>query len=196
MNHSDASRGPGVPAPAAGVSDAGAPARDWLVKLYDLPDPRQRPPVPGAVLRKPIGPEHRLLVDWVGREFSAGWASEAQAALGNRPISAFIAVGTQELLGFACYDATARGMFGPIGVAPQARGLGLGAALLLACLDDMFTLGYAYAVIGAVGPGEFYRRTVGAVPIEGSNPGVYRGMLRATPAPAPVPPSSDRPPGG
>ena len=170
--------------------DVGAqavPVRDWLVKLYDLPAPPRWRTVPGVVLRKPIGPEHRLVVDWVAREFGAGWASEAQAALGNRPLSLTIAVGADGLLGFACYDATARGMFGPVGVAAPARGRGLGAALLFACLDDMRTLGYAYAVIGAVGPGEFYRRTVGAVPIEGSSPGPYRGMLKArTPPPPPV----------
>ena len=183
--------GPTGDAPAASVCD-------WLVKLYDLPDPSTRPTVSGAMLRKPIGPEHRLLVDWVGREFGAGWASEVQAALGNRPIGVFVAVDAAGLLGFACYDATARGMFGPIGVTPGARGRGLGAALLLACLDDMHSLGYAYAVIGAVGPGEFYRRTVGAVPIEGSSPGVYRGMLRATPStvPEPAKQAAGRPPAG
>lgn len=154
---------------------------DWLVKLYDLPEPATRAAPVDAVLRKPIGPEHRLLVDWVGQQFSAAWASEAQAALGNRPLSVFIAVGESGLLGFACYDATARGLFGPIGVAATARGQGLGAALLFACLDDMRALGYAYAVIGAAGPGEFYRRTVGAVEIPGSTPGIYRGMLRAPP---------------
>lgn len=155
---------------------------DWLVKLYDLPEPAMRAvPTGAAVLRKPIGPEHRLLVDWVGTSFSAAWASEAQAALGNRPLSVFVAVGPEGLLGFACYDATARGLFGPIGVAPSARGQGLGAALLFACLDDMRSLGYAYAVIGAAGPGAFYQRTVGAVEIPGSSPGLYRGMLRAPP---------------
>lgn len=162
--------------------DVGAqavPVRDWLVKLYDLPPPPRWRTVPGVVLRKPIGPEHRLVVDWVAREFGAGWASEAQAALGNRPLSLTIAVGADGLLGFACYDATARGMFGPVGVTAVARGQGLGAALLFACLDDMRSLGYAYAVIGAVGPGEFYRRTVGAMPIEDSSPGPYRGMLKA-----------------
>lgn len=156
-----------------------AAVSDWLVKLYELPPPPAWRTVPGADLRKPIGPEHRLVVDWVGREFGAGWASEAQAALGNRPLSLYIATDATGMLGFACYDATARGMFGPVGVTATARGRGLGAALLFACLDDMRSLGYAYAVIGAVGPGGFYQRTVGAVPIEGSSPGPYRGMLKA-----------------
>lgn len=39
--------------------------------------------------------------------------------------------------------------------------------------------GYAYAIIGGVGPHVqgFYEKAVGAVLIEGSEPGVYGGML-------------------
>ena len=33
-------------------------------------------------------------------------------------------------------------------------------------------------VIGSVGPAEFYKKICGATEIEGSSPGVYRGMLR------------------
>ena len=157
---------------------------DWLVKLYDLPAAPAAPP-PGAVVRKPIGPEHQLLSDWVAASFSAGWASEVRVALGNRPVSVFIAVSEAapqaQLLGFACYDATVRGLFGPIGVSAAAQGQGLGAGLLRACLDDMRAVGYGYAVVGAAGPGEFFRRVAGATEIPGSSPGVYRGMLKGTP---------------
>jgi hypothetical protein len=38
--------------------------------------------------------------------------------------------------------------------------------------------GYAYAIIGGVGPAAFYERAVGAIPIPGSEPGIYRGRLR------------------
>ena len=43
---------------------------------------------------------------------------------------------------------------------------------------DMRTLGYGYAIIGAVGPSRFYERTVGATPIPDSEPGVYAGLLK------------------
>ena len=33
--------------------------------------------------------------------------------------------------------------------------------------------GYAYAIIGGVGPAEYYAKTVGATLIEGSSPGIY-----------------------
>jgi len=42
----------------------------------------------------------------------------------------------------------------------------------------MAARGYFYAVIGGVGPKEFYARTVGAVEIPDSTPGPYRGLLR------------------
>ena len=37
--------------------------------------------------------------------------------------------------------------------------------------------GFGYAIIGGVGPTAYYSKAVGAVPIDGSEPGVYRGLL-------------------
>ncbi|WP_418319339.1 GNAT family N-acetyltransferase [Piscinibacter sakaiensis] len=154
---------------------------DMLVSLYRLPAGAMpaRGAAPQPTVRKPLGGEARLIVDWIAEQFGAAWASEAQTALGNRPVSLFIALDGGNLLGFACYDATARGFFGPIGLAPAARRQGLGARLLRACLDDMRTVGYGYAVIGGAGPQEFFKRSVGAVEIAGSAPGIYHDMLRA-----------------
>lgn len=152
---------------------------DMLVKLYDLPLLAESTDIDsGVAIRKPIGAEHRVVVAWVFEQFGDAWASEVQAALANRPVSVFIAAGESGLHGFACYDATLRGMFGPIGVTDADRGKGLGLHLLRACLDDMLSVGYGYAVIGGAGPGEFFRRAANAVEIPGSEPGVYRGMLK------------------
>jgi ribosomal protein S18 acetylase RimI-like enzyme len=152
---------------------------DMLIRLYALPG--TGPSAPGCLLRKPLSPEHALIADWIARHFSPAWSSEAQAALANRPVSLFIATrhDPAELIGFCCYDATARGLVGPIGVLESARRSGIGAALLRACLDDMRAAGYAYAVAGAVGAPDFFRRVAGATDIERSEPGLYRGMLRA-----------------
>jgi hypothetical protein len=81
-------------------------------------------------------------------------------ALSNRPISCFVALQDQALIGFACYDATALGFFGPGGVTKAHRGRGNGKALLLCCLLDMKLKGYGYAVIGDVGPTDFYKKTL------------------------------------
>jgi GNAT superfamily N-acetyltransferase len=149
---------------------------DMLVKLYA---PRARVDLPAAAwLRKPIGPEHAIVATWVADRFGAGWGSEARVALSNRPVSLWIAARGAELLGFACYDATARGYFGPIGVADTARGQGVGAALLTACLDDMRGAGYGYAIVGGAGSPEFFERVAGAVEIADSTPGIYAHQLR------------------
>ena len=147
---------------------------DMLIKLYALPDAAGAAPATGlAPPRKPIGTEHIVIGSWVAQRFGPGWASEVQVALANRPVTVFIATDQTRLLGFACYDATARGFFGPIGVAESARRHGLGAALLLACLHDMRSAGYGYAIVGGVGSPGFFQRVAAAVEIEGSTPGLY-----------------------
>jgi GNAT superfamily N-acetyltransferase len=82
------------------------------------------------------------------------------------------------ILGFACHDAIAPNFFGPEGVAANERGHGIGRALLLAALHALREQGYAYAIVGGVGPADFYAKCVGAMPIPGSTPGIYGGMLR------------------
>jgi len=42
-------------------------------------------------------------------------------------------------------------------------------------------MGYAYAIIGDVGPSAFYERTVGAIQIPDSAPGIYAGLLQQNP---------------
>src|SRR5262249_36582770 len=110
--------------------------------------------------------------------------------------SCFIATASGELRGFACYESTRRNFFGPMGVAAPARGEGIGSALLLGCLHAMAGLGYAYAIIGGVGPAEFYPRVVGATEIEGSTPGIYRDRLKKCPATAQPEPARRRAEGG
>lgn len=149
---------------------------DFLIKLYAQPN---NAPASAGLVRKPLGCEHDLVVRWVRKQFSPGWSSEAAAALANRPLTLFIAQHGNDIQGFCCYDATARGFVGPIGVADSARGQGIGAALLLACLHDMRTMGYGYAVAGHVGAPEFFRRVAGAIEIPDSTPGLYADLLRS-----------------
>ena len=53
--------------------------------------------------------------------------------------------------------------FGPTRVLDEEQGGGIGRALLLRSLAAMRAEGYAYAVIGGVGPQEFYKVCVGAM---------------------------------
>jgi GNAT superfamily N-acetyltransferase len=153
---------------------------DMLVKLYDLkPDAtlEQRISAQDITLRRALVPELRSICDWIEPRFGAGWAAEATAALMRQPATCFIAHQGPALLGFACHDATMKGFFGPTGVDEAARGKGIGHALLITTLLDMHAQGYAYAVIGGAGPVDFYQKSVGAIPIEGSKPGIYRNMI-------------------
>ena len=155
---------------------------DMLVRLYALPDLAPAladPRMAGVAIRRALAPEKHVVTAWVRATFdSPGWASECEAAILRQPPACFVAVEHERLIGFGCYDATARGVFGPTGVEEAARGRGIGAALLLACLHDMRAQGYAYAVIGWAGPQDFYARIAGATPIPDSEPGLYAGLLR------------------
>jgi len=153
---------------------------DMLVKLYELPASAatfDRLRADGIAIRRALAPEKHKITLWVRDHFEEGWVGETEIAFARQPISCFIAVEEGRILGFACHDATLRNFFGPTGVEPQARNKGIGAGLLLACLEAMREQGYGYAIIGGAGPAAYYAKAVGAVPIEGSEPGVYRGLL-------------------
>ena len=154
---------------------------DLLVKLYELPEAAsalQKLRKRKIDVRRALAPEKKLVVDWVRKTFTDGWACECDVAFSRSPITCFIAVEAGDLLGFACYDATCKNFFGPTGVATARRRGGIGKALLLASLQAMAGNGYAYAIIGGVGPVEYYKKIVHAMPIAGSTPGIYRGMLK------------------
>jgi predicted N-acetyltransferase YhbS len=144
-----------------------------LVKLYDLP--QDLSPLPtGIIVRRALESEQQQVVTWVSRVFSQGWADEAVVAFGRQPVACLIAWENHSLAGFCVYDAAARGMLGPIGVAEHCQDRGIGRYLLVKSLQDMAAQGYAYAVVGWAGPAAFFTHAVGAMPIPDSSPGMYR----------------------
>ena len=154
---------------------------DLLVKLYELPtaDATAAGSLPAGVhVRPAMAYEKSAVVDWARNQFGPAWASECDVAFANRPISCHIATQNGAILGFACYDSTCRGFFGPIGLIESMRGNGIGRALLLSCLRAMAAVGYGYAVVGGVQDAEYYARAVGAIEIPGSAPGIYRDRLK------------------
>lgn len=152
-----------------------------LVKLYALPplEPELAGlAAQGIALRRGIVPEKHMVLPWVREHFSEYWVNECDVAFSRQPPSIWLATYEGVLVGFGCYDTTSLGFFGPTGVSETMRGRGVGKALLIACLHAMRGVGYGYAIIGGVGPVEFYERIVGAQVIADSTPGVYAGMLR------------------
>ena len=60
----------------------------------------------------------------------------------------------------------------------RAQHKGIGKALLLASLWGLREMGYVYGIIGAAGPVDFYQKTVGAIIIPDSEPGIYVDLLK------------------
>src|SRR5262247_928891 len=74
---------------------------------------------------------------FVAENFSPNWADEISVGFAHQPVSVFIATIEREIVGFAAYECTRRGFFGPTGVIPAARSKGIGKALLLASLSAL-----------------------------------------------------------
>ncbi|HHY10244.1 MAG TPA: GNAT family N-acetyltransferase [Firmicutes bacterium] len=156
---------------------------DMLVKLYELPDlgpVRREMADQNIVVRNCLAPEKHIVLAWIEKHFNATWASEAAKAFANHPVTCIVAIDEkkEEIAGFACYESTLRNFFGPTGVKPDYRGRGIGKALFLESLYGLKNMGYGYCIIGGAGPVDFYAKTAGAVVIEGSTPGIYKGLLR------------------
>ncbi|WP_268036873.1 GNAT family N-acetyltransferase [Algoriphagus sp. PAP.12] len=156
--------------------------KDMLVRLIGLPDIRDLEKKLGVkekiTFRRAIAPEKHLVSEWVKKEFGDYWQSEVEISFSRLPVSCWIAQRSNELLGFACYESTARNFFGPTGTLEGERGKGIGKVLLIKSLESLRELGYAYAIIGGVGPAEFYEKAVGAKEIEGSETSIYQNLLR------------------
>jgi len=155
---------------------------DMLVRLYALPDGSRyvaRAAERGISVRRLEAWDRASLQRFVSKHFPGSWASEADFAFAQgHPITGFVAINGGEIAGFAVYETSRRGFFGPTGVREDLRGSGVGGLLLIRCLDSMREMGYAYAIIGGVGPAEFYTHVCGATLIEGSDESVYGDLYR------------------
>lgn len=149
---------------------------DMLVNLLKLPDDKpdiERLRQEGIIVRRIMAHEQSILRRYVLETFGEAWADEIGVTFSRQPISCFIAIHDKKIVGFGAYECTRRDFFGPTGVSPAHRGKGIGRVLLLVCLRAMQEMGYAYAIIGGVGPSDFYTKCVGAQPIPDSTPGIY-----------------------
>ncbi|MGI4790747.1 MAG: GNAT family N-acetyltransferase [Janthinobacterium lividum] len=154
---------------------------DLLVPLYKLP-PREEGAASaladGIILRRPNTFELTPVAEFIRAHFSQGWADETLITFARQPITSLIAIEGKKIVGFAAYESTRKAYFGPTGVDPAYRGRGIGKALLIESLWGLHDLGYAYGIIGAAGPVAFYQKTVGAIIIPDSVPGIYANLLR------------------
>jgi len=154
---------------------------DLLIKLYDLPLEKYRKERFDGDFKiiRPLSCDKSKVLNFVRKKFNESWADECERCFSNVPISCFVSVKDQSIIGFACYDATAKGFFGPIGIEPEERGKEVGTRLLFSCLGDMWDNGYGYAVVGWVDEYQinFYEKSTSATVIPGSSPGIYKRLI-------------------
>lgn len=146
-----------------------------IVRLYDLPDSSSAVSdayARGVTIRRALPADRNTLREFVVEHFTS-WTKETAVAFEQSPCLCFLAMRDGRIVGFAAYDVAAKNFFGPTGVAKAHCGQGIGKALLLVTLEAQAAQGYAYAIIGGVGPEQFYRTCVDAQLIEGSSPGIY-----------------------
>jgi GNAT superfamily N-acetyltransferase len=162
---------------------------DLLVPLLKLPElaPYLAPlGARGITVRSARAYEKSATRQFVLQHFSQGWADETEVSFARSPVGSYLATHESKIVGFAVIESTAKAYFGPTGVSPSYRGLGIGAALLVAALYGLRERGYVYGIIGGAGPVGFYVKTVNAMVIEGSEPGVYTDLLAPDPGLAPA----------
>ena len=152
---------------------------DLLVNLLKLP------PVEGQsdltfLIRRAQPFELTPVRDFIQEHFSVAWADEVSVGFANKPVSVYLATIDKRIVGFAAYECTRRGFFGPTGVIEETRGRGIGKALLLSALWGLREMGYAYGIIGGAGPVRFYQEAVGAIVIPDSDPGIYTDLLETS----------------
>lgn len=153
---------------------------DMIVGLYNMPNLE----ITGDVkISKAFVSDLDQIFQFVDNELpeKQGWKKEIQYSIMQSPIKLVLATKDGELLGFDCYDSSAKGFFGPIGVKASERHKGIGTALLVRTLEYMKSDGYAYAIIGWVDEAEgFYTKTVGAKRIDWATPdkSVYSNKIK------------------
>lgn len=122
--------------------------------------------------RRGVSPED---LAWVRRVFNTTWAMEARAGwnwIAKDANGATVGFASYEQRRFRWWwirrwlEQPDIGIFGPMGVAPELRGKGIGCVLARHALASIKALGFEHALIPRVGPIEFYKRCCDARIVE------------------------------
>lgn len=155
---------------------------DMLVKLFNIShsgEPEAKLLQDGIRIKRALAPDRSRVAEFSKTASDKDYSDEVRAAFSNNPVTCYIAVRGKDLLGFACFEATAKDFYGPMAVSEKERKKGIGRALLLKSLRSMEEMGYAYAIIGwpAESAIPFYENCVDAEMINEKSSGVYQRMI-------------------
>ena len=93
---------------------------DMITNLYRLPKLEDRKDT--IQIKRAFVGDKGAILNFIKSNFSDSWVYEAEHAIMQEMPKCFIAVENKKVIGFACYDSSAKGFFGPIGVHPDYRG--------------------------------------------------------------------------
>lgn len=155
---------------------------DMLVKLYNISNSyaiEEKLSEEGIKIKKALAPDRSRIINFSRICAKEDYSDEVNAAFSNNPVTCYIATKEKKIIGFACYEATAKDFFGPMAVLENERKKGIGKALLLRSLASMQELGYAYAIIGwpARSAVDFYKKCADAIMIDEKSSGIYKRMI-------------------
>ncbi len=158
---------------------------DLICRLYDrdfsTSEAEIRLAEEGITFKRAHPVDKERILAFVKETFSDGWKNECEHSFSQPYPTCYIAVKEKQVIGFACFEATGRDFFGPIGVAPAFRRMRVGDTLTRLCLNSMREMGYAYAIIGwaSTGARAFYTEGFGAVELPDSGPehSIYRNLI-------------------
>jgi predicted N-acetyltransferase YhbS len=138
-------------------------SRDDSPALRDTAQAEARLADAGIVVRAADADDVPALVEFAQANFGGAWGDEVRDSVDRPRAGCHVAVRDDgELLGFAAYGSSRPSLFGPMGTAPAAQGLGIGGVLLRRCLIAQRAAGHRSAQIGWVGPVRFYSDAAGA----------------------------------
>lgn len=84
---------------------------DMLVKLYNIPcshDIEENLSKSGIRIKKALAPDRSKIIAFARTCAKNDYSDEVRVAFSNNSVTCYIATRERELIGFACYEATAR----------------------------------------------------------------------------------------
>jgi mycothiol synthase len=116
----------------------------------------------GIEIRRASSADDGPLQESLGSTWKQSWIAELAAALRSVQAGVNLAVQDGRYIGFCAYGVRREHEVGPVGTAPDRRGLGIGGVLLKRCLADQRDRGVTVAELVWAGPLSYFSRTLNA----------------------------------